>query len=407
MTRLAKAKAGAEAVSSKLALAAVGMEAEFSLQLDGEAVRPEDVFSDPRAFIRGPLVHRIGTSYHLPNGGAIYFDTGVIEIATPVIELERGCAARAGRSLWEGLRYIRGELDAWERREGREAKLVGFSAHYNVSFETPNGRRRRQRSIERLAFLLCHILPVPVMLLATNRRSTGVGVRPRGNRIEVTVDFTPSAALMIATGTFITGVVREVMKWDSFELSELRRHGLPVIEGFHPIPHTSRKGWLAHMDCYPENPFQSDIDLHAWKTSVGEKLSLRAIGARITKAFWRPIRRVSDPFTFRLIAGVMAGRAPSLLDLPDRPPEYEDVGRLCDWDDLFPEPELTRSRYERVLIHAIAGRKLRLYGQWYTPVGMRGWSTVVFRRGKEPTRYHMPIDRLIEHLDDWEDPRKS
>src|SRR5688572_27930370 len=111
--------------------------------------------------------------------------------------------------------------------------------------------------------------------------------------------------------------------------------------------------------------------MNAWKSGVADVWSLRCIGARIPQAFWRPIRRVSDPFTFRLIAGVMAGRAPSLLDLPDRPPEYEDVGRLRDWDDLFPEPELTRSRYERVLIHAIAGRKLRLYGHWYTPVGMR------------------------------------
>ena len=32
------------------------------------------------------------------------------------------------------------------------------------------------------------------------------------------------------------------------------------------------------------------------------------------------------------------------------PKEYEDVGRLCLWDDLFPERVLRRSRYERVLV---------------------------------------------------------
>jgi hypothetical protein len=390
---------------ARLELAAIGMEAEFNLLLDGELVRPEDVFGDPREFIRGPLVHRTGTSYHLPNGSAIYFDTGVIELATPVIELEKGCAARAGRSLWEALRFVRLELDAWERRERRVARLKGFSAHYNVSFDATLGRRRkRRRTVEQLALLLTHILPVPVMLLATNRRSTGVGVRPRVDRIEVTADFTPSAALMIATGTLITGIVREVMTWSSFELSEIERHDIPVIAGFEPIPHTSRKGWLAHADCYPENPFQADIDLHAWKTTTGEELSLRALAGRITRTFWRPVRRISDPFTFRLIAAVMAGRAPSLLDLPDRPAEYDDVGRLCDWDDLFPEPQLTRSRYERVLIHAIAGRRLRLHGRWYRPVGMRGWSTVVFRRDKEPGRHLVPIDHLVTHLDDWEEP---
>ena len=66
----------------RLALAAIGMEAEFVLLLDDVPVKPEDVFGSPRNFIRGELMHRRGTSYHLPNGGAIYFDTGVIEIAT-------------------------------------------------------------------------------------------------------------------------------------------------------------------------------------------------------------------------------------------------------------------------------------------------------------------------------------
>jgi hypothetical protein len=344
----------------RLKLAAIGMEAEFALFIDDEEVRPEEFFGDPRAFIRTPLMHRKGTSYHLPTGGIVYFDTGVIELATPVIELEPGCAARAGRSLWESVRFVRGELDAWEERTGRGARLVGFSTHYNISFELPRKLQGRDRTVEKLARLLAYVLPVPVMLLATNRRSTGVGVRPRGDRIEVTADFTPSAELMIATATLITGVVREVMRWESFELSELESRGIPVIAGFAPIPHTSRRGWLARFDCYPASPFLAGIDRDLWGTTAGDTLTLRGVAARIARKFWRGIRRVSDPFTFRLIASVMRGRAPSLLDLSDRPPEYEDVGRLCDWDDLFPPEELARSRYERVIIHAIAGHRLRV-----------------------------------------------
>src|SRR5690606_4865260 len=121
-----------------------------------------------------------------------------------------GCAARAGRSLWEGIREVRRALDEWERKTHRRAALAGFSAHYNVSFELPVHEQGRDRTIHKLALLLVHLLPAPIMLLATNRRSTGVGVRPRGDRIEVTVDFTPSPSLMIATGTYIVGVVREV-----------------------------------------------------------------------------------------------------------------------------------------------------------------------------------------------------
>ena len=398
-----KADAGyvERATRDRLQLAAIGMEAEFALMVDDAQARPEDVFGDPRAFIRGPLMHRTGTSYHLPTGGVVYFDTGVIELATPVIELEKGCAARAGRSLWESLRFVRTELDAWERRSGRSARLVGFSTHYNVSFETPRSQQGNGRTVQQLALLLSYILPAPVMLLATNRKSTGVGVRPRGDRIEVTVDFTPSPALMVATGTLITGVVREVMKWKTFELSELEKHRIPVIDGYHPMKHTSRKGWLARWDCYPKNPFVSDIDHEPWATTRGE-LTLRGIAGRITRRFWPSIRRISDPFSFRLIGSVMRGRAPSLLDLEDRPPEYEDVGRLCNWNDLFPPSELERSKYERILIHAIAGRRLRMGRAIYTPVGMKGWSRVVFRRKGEPGETYFSIDYLLAHLDAWE-----
>ena len=392
--------------TERLELAAIGMEAEFAVFVDGEQVKPEDVFGDPRTFLGEDLMHRRGTSYHLPTGGAVYFDTGVIEVATPVIEIERGCAARAGRSLWEGIRHVREGLDDWEQRRRHKVRLAGFSAHYNISFELPHDQRGEARSVEKLALLLCYILPAPVMLLATNRKSTGVGVRPRKDRIEVTVDFTPSAPLMIATGTLVTGIVRSVMKWPSFELDEITRRDIPVIEGFKPLPHTTRKGYLARFDAYPRNPFTCDIDLHEWRTTNGKLFSLRDLAGDITRRFWPSIRKISDPFTFRLIGSVIRGRVPSLLELADRPPEYDDVGKLCSWDELFPPKQLSRSRYERVLIRAISGQRLRLFGRWYTPTGMRGWSQVVFRRDDERTRHYFPIDYLLKHLRDWEKPVK-
>lgn len=385
---------------AKLELAAIGMESEFVLLLDDKPVRPEDIFRTPQSFVRTELMHRTGTSYHLPTGGAIYFDTGVIEVATPVIEIEQGCAARAGRSLWEGIHFLRQELDAWDARTSHKTRLAGFSTHYNVSFELgdgpPNGR-----SVEKLALLLTYLLPPAVMLLATNRRSTGVGVRPRGDRVEVTCDFTPSAPLMIATATLIVGIVREVMTWPSFELDELDTHEIPVIDAFHPVPHTSRQGWLARYTCYPANPFDADIDEPMWRTTDGEILSMREIAGRTARVFWPTIRRISDPFTFRLIGSVLRGRAPSLLDLEDRPAEYEDVGRLCAWDNLFPTRQLSRSRYERVLMRAIAGQHLQLPDDWYIPVAMRGWSEVIFRREADSTRHAFSIDYLLRHARDW------
>jgi hypothetical protein len=405
-----KKKKGPENKSStreRIQLAAIGMEAEFAVIMDGAQVKPEDVFGSPRRFIRKKMMHRKGRSYHLPTGGAVYFDTGVIEVATPVIEIERGCAARAGRSLWEAILFVRQELDAWEQAHDSDVQLAGFSAHYNISFEVPRYEQGSTRTVEQLAFLLSHILPVPVMLLAANRKSTGIGVRPRGDRIEVTADFTPDAPLMIATATLIVGIVREVMRWPSYEIAALDSSDIPVIKGFHPMPHTTRKGWLARFDCYPENPFVCDIDRDKWPTTEGRLLSLREIAGKITKHFWPSIRRFSDPFTLRLIGSVIKGRAPSLLDLDDRPPGYEDVGRLCTWDNLFPERVLPRSQYERVLIRAISGDKLHMDGDWYTPTGMRGWSRVVFRRKADNSRHVFSLDYLLDHLPEWERPYRT
>jgi hypothetical protein len=387
-----------------MSLGAIGMEAEFTVLLDGQPVKPEDVFKTPTNIVRVPMIHRTGRSYHLPSGGAVYFDTGVIEIATGMIEIEKGCAARAGRALWENIRYLRTELDGWEHRHGHDVELAGFSTHYNVSFTPSDRKRAKSCSVGKLALLLTYILPTPVMLLAANRRSTGVGVRPRGNRVEVTADFTPDPSLMIATGTLCVGIIKSVMHWPSYELAELAKfaRSLPVIRGLKPVPHSSRKGWSMKYTCYPTNPFLSDVDDPIWDTTAGERLSLREMAGRITKFFWPAIQRFADPFTLRLIGSVIRGRAPSLLELEDRPAEYESVGRLVQWDDLFPDDVLPRSRYERVLGHAISGERLKMDREVYTPVGMQGWSHVVFRRDRDRSRHVLSLDFLLDHLEEWD-----
>ena len=391
------------AAPEPVSLGAMGLESEFTVLLDGQPAKPEDVFKSPVNIVRQKMLHRTGRSYHLPTGGAVYFDTGVIEIATGMFEIEKGCGAKAGRALWENIRFLREELDEWERAHGHEVELQGFSTHYNVSFSPSPRKRTGSCSVGKLALLLTYILPAPVMLLAANRRSTGVGVRPRGNRVEVTADFTPEPALMIATATLCVGIIKSVMQWPSYELEELGQfaRALPMIRDVHPVPHSSRKGWSAKYTCYPENPFIQDIDEPMWNTTGAERLSLREIAGRITKFFWPGIQRFADPFTLRLIGSVMAGRAPSLLELEDRPPEYDSVGRLCQWEDLFPERVLPRSRYERVLGHAISGEKLKMDRDVYVPVGMQGWSHVVFRRASDRSRHVMSLDHLLDHLDDW------
>jgi hypothetical protein len=386
-----------EIIADRIMRPVGGLEAEFSLVVDGHPAKPEDLFRDPRGFIREPMMHRTGRSFQLPNGAAVYFDTGVIEVATPVMELERGCFGRLARSLDEAVAFVRRNLDDWETRTGRHIKLQGFSTHYNVSVGGP-GTAAPSGHVKDLAWLLVHVLPAPVMLLATNRRSTGVGVRPRPRRVEVTADYPPDPARLAATGAVIAGVVLAANRWRDLELTSLRRRRVPVIEGFTPVKHTSRRGWLARFDCYPLNPFACEADAAVWMTRQGP-VSLRDFARRVLDVFDKSIRGIADPHSYSLARRIVDGQVSSWLDEQDRPMAYDDVGRAS------PPPGVLRrlglSRYERVVLNTIEQRPLTLGRERFTPVGMRGWSRVVFRRERDGARTVLPLDTLVRHLDDW------
>ncbi len=162
-------------------------------------------------------------------------------------------------------------------------------------------------------------------------------MRPRGNRTEVTVDFTPDPGLAVAAATLIVGIVREVMTWPTYDLSELEKRPIPVIAGVIPGKHTTRKGWLTKDFHYARSPYTSDVNARIWTTQFGEKKSLREIARETSWYFRKSIRRYSDAFSFRLLFAILSGRAPSLLELVDRPAAYEDVGHLCRWGSVIRE----------------------------------------------------------------------
>ena len=73
--------------------------------------------------------------------------------------------------------------------------------------------------------------------------------------------------------------------------------------------------------------------------------------------------------------------------------------------DAIREPVATRDErdlHSRVLMNAVAGKKLRIYGAACTPVRVRGWSNVVFRRDADGSQMVVPIDALTSRLDEWE-----
>jgi hypothetical protein len=338
--------------STRLDMPVIGMESEFNVWLDDVEINPEPYWKHPSAFIDQPLLTREKTSMQLPTGGAVYFDRGVIEVVTPVIELAPSATARMVRNLWEQIGFVRDQLTNWGHKTGHTVRLKAYSSHYNISYEIPKSQQNRHRNEKALALLLAYILPVPVMLVASNRRSTGVGVRPRGSRIEVTVDFTPDPGLMIAAAALIVGIVREVMTWPSYDLSMLDKLAIPVIADVVPGKHTTRKGWLTKDFHYHTSPYTSDVNAPLWRTQLGDQRSLREIAKETAWFFRKSIRRYSDPFSFRLLFAILDGRAPSMLELVDRPTAYEDVGRLCRWGSVIHELK----NYETEMVLLTTGR---------------------------------------------------
>jgi hypothetical protein len=444
---------------SELAMPVIGLESEFKVFADGVEVVPEEYWRTPQAFITEPTLKRTSKSLQLPTGGALYFDGGVLEVVTPVIELAPQCTARVVRSLWEQIGFVRDQLDAWERKSGATVRLQAFSCHVNISFELPRDERNRNRTIQKLAVLLAHILPVPAIVTGGNRRSTGIGVRPRRDRIEITLDFVPDPGLMAASVALIVGIVRDVVAWPSYVIADAGQRGIPILADVAPGRHPSRKGWITRDFHFPKNPYRSDVNAREWKTRDGRTMSLREIALATALQFRDSIDELADPFSVRLLFAVLRGEMPSLLDLDDRPPAYDDVGRTTRWGSALPElrnfeplmhaeegastphrrqddveeklappwrgeeterrdrarksPErrsqrpapsrrLTRSAYERVFLNLGARKRLLVDGEALTPVAVKGWYHSVFRAPNGDERL-ISIDQLLDHLGEFEE----
>jgi len=436
------------------AMPVAGLEAEFKVFIDEREIIPEDYWRTPRAFITRPLLARGMKSSQLPTGGAVYFDGGVLEVVTPVIEIAPQCTARMVRSLWEQIGFVRDQLDAWERHHAKRVRLQAFSCHFNISFEIARQERTRDRTIQKLALLLAHLLPIPVIVMGANRRSTGLGVRPRRDRIEITFDFTPDPGLMAATTALIVGVIRETITWPSYRVEELFARGIPTIAGLEPGRHATRNGWITRAFHFPRDPFRTPLDARVWPVSDGRIVSMRELALEIASAFRPSIRRVSDPFSERVLFAVLTAKARSLLELEERPAEYDDVGRAVRWgttiaamrnyeagrrredvERLAPpwrhsgidrrtrvtlpprierrttrdrrhaihrdvEPRLSRSAYERVFRQLASGKRLRIGREILTPIGVKGWDHALFRTAGGEERM-LSIDEVLEHMDGW------
>ena len=372
-----------------------GIEAEFQTICDQKECSPEDLFGSFDAVIPRGAVPWAGKPLPLPNGGVTYLDRGVIEIVTPPIELSPDSARQAVECLWKQIHWVRQHLDTWERCTGRHVRLRGFSAHYNVSFDP--ALRDKNRNLARLAYLLCHILPFPIILLATNNASTGVGVRPRHNRLEITVDFTPRPDLMIATAATILGLVTHVMSWETYRIEELKHRSLPQLAFFCPTRHASRHGWLAHYSSFSVNPFKVVNSSELWQTKHHGLLTINELSELVVKDHWDSIKAYAGARTRDLIWGIITGSTPGLRHSTASPDGYDNVRGT-------PSASIPRGspkRYAGLLARCYEGTPVSMKGSTFMPRRVLGWFVIEFLERETGRTRIFTLDEIIRSSPKW------
>jgi len=138
----------------------------------------------------------------------------------------------------------------------------------------------------------------------------------------------------------------------------------------------------------------ADINAPLWKLRDGRALSLRAVAIDSLKPFRHKIRCVGDLMTLQHIAAVFAGDARSLLDFPNRPEAYDDIGRVIDWGRRRMR-HWSRSRYEKVIHRVIAREPMHLGKKRYRVERMNGWYQVDFREIGTGKRRTFNLDELV------------
>jgi len=105
--------------------------------------------------------------------------------------------------------------------------------------------------------------------------------------------------------------------------------------------------------------------------------------------------------TRRVTTRYLDRRSISLLDDRKKDRRRKAERRRRQYAIPFPDRRLTRSAYEQVFLKLVSGGKLRVGGELYTPVGMKGWYHAVFRKESDGSETLITIDELLRKMGDW------
>ena len=173
------------------AVALVGLEHEYQLRRDGQAV-------DFRDLIHGLAVpgRRLDpgdtNAYRCPSGMALTCDEAEAEVASPPLALAPGFTAQVDAWAHAGRRLLGDLLPA-------DVALLGFSSHLSVAVA--------DRDADRVLAVLAGSFGPALMMVLDRAGSHGVFLRPRPSRMELCGEYAIGARLQAAAALF-AGAVR-------------------------------------------------------------------------------------------------------------------------------------------------------------------------------------------------------
>ncbi|MFA5084003.1 MAG: hypothetical protein WC475_01280 [Candidatus Paceibacterota bacterium] len=157
----------------------IGIENEFQLMKGNRYMNFGNYFRDFKKAYSKKYFGKSGTAMRTVSGTSIYNDIQEPEVCIPPVKIEKGAATNASDLLY----LARKELIDFMKplKKEKNLDLIGYTSHFSITNSI--GIIYGGNTMEHMT--------VPYSLLCLNPTSTGIGLRPKDERLELVGDFIP------------------------------------------------------------------------------------------------------------------------------------------------------------------------------------------------------------------------
>ncbi|MFA5084007.1 MAG: hypothetical protein WC475_01300 [Candidatus Paceibacterota bacterium] len=166
----------------------IGIENEFQLMRGNRYLDFENYFKRLEKKYGKKHFNIYETAIRTVSGTSIYNDGNEPELCIPPVKIEKGAATNASDLLY----LARKELVDFVNpsKDGNGLSLIGFTSHFSITNPLKLDESKADHQCDDCARIMDYAA-VPYSLFCLNPTSTGIGLRPKFNRLELLGDFVP------------------------------------------------------------------------------------------------------------------------------------------------------------------------------------------------------------------------